>query len=133
MHDQDKSNIYGQLAEFQQCKECDTHELYAELHRFAQLFIDEFRLNVVQFVVGIGHLSKRRLGQYRYGRNDLGLKAEILIADHHVRVASQMEKSGAFSARCCTNWSTPGKKCTASPENETTTIASFDARLRSSG
>ena len=84
MAESNKPLIYQQLVTFQSKEGCDQHELRAELHRYALLFIQLFQLGIDEFVIGIDNLRRNRLGQFRYGINPLGLRAEILLDRDHV-------------------------------------------------
>ena len=52
-------------------------QLVADLHRWAEIMIVEFKLEIGIPVLMIDPLRKQRLGHYRYGRNGFGLRHEI--------------------------------------------------------
>lgn len=89
MADSTKPPIYQQLIDFQNSAGCDQSELRAELNRFAQVLVDHFELDIDEFVVGIDRLRRNRLGQFRYGTNALGLRAEIIISTAHILASTE--------------------------------------------
>ncbi|MAT72879.1 MAG: hypothetical protein CMJ58_25645 [Planctomycetaceae bacterium] len=77
--------IYDRLREHQAGDDVPWHELRAELTRLAAIFVRDFNLRVDEYAIGIARLAENRLGQYRPGTNALGLKAEIIISEQHIR------------------------------------------------
>lgn len=77
--------IYDELALFQLTDEWAMRDVLANLHQFKDRFVSEFKLQVSDLVIAVEKISHWRLGQYRVGRNGLGLKGEITIAEAHVR------------------------------------------------
>ena len=78
-------SIYDKLRNHQSSEEIPWHELREELNRMAGVMIEYFNLKVEEFVIGISRLRVNKLGQYRREYNDLGLRAEILISELHIR------------------------------------------------
>lgn len=54
-----------------------------ELHRWAEIFEEEFGLGVDVPAIGLDELPRSRLGHYRYGRNAFGLADEIALNVRH--------------------------------------------------
>jgi hypothetical protein len=74
-----KCSIYRILSEYQVTADWDQQELMKELHRWAEILIFEFKLEISHFALSIDYLSAYRLGHFRHGHNGFGLKAEIAI------------------------------------------------------
>lgn len=86
------TSIYDELRDFQSSESVPSHGFRAELNRIAKAMVETFRLGISDYVIGIGKLRVNRLGQYRYERNDLGLRAEILISEAHIRECMESDQ-----------------------------------------
>jgi hypothetical protein len=74
-----KSDIYSALELHQVTAEWDLQQLMAELHRWAEILICEFKLKISTFALSVDFLSGNRLGHFRRGHNGFGLKGEIAL------------------------------------------------------
>lgn len=65
-----------------------TDWLYAEhardLHEWADRFNERLNLKLPTPAIAIAKLRRGRLGQYRQGRNDFGLRHEVIIDENHL-------------------------------------------------
>jgi hypothetical protein len=73
--------IYRALADHQVSEEWDFGPFVAELHRWALIFDAAFELRVPEVSLAIDRLRRTRMGQFREGHNQFGLKGEIILND----------------------------------------------------
>jgi hypothetical protein len=60
-------------------------DVLCDYYIWVERFNSEFELNIPMPVIAIECLKKRqRLGQFRFGRNPLGIKNQITISSHHI-------------------------------------------------
>ncbi len=76
----------------------------ARLHRWADLFNREFRLDLPVPAIAIARLRKGRNGQYRRGRNQLGLRHEIIIDEDHTRSSPTAEVLATLAHEMYHGW-----------------------------
>lgn len=55
-----------------------------ELHEWADRFNEMLNLKLPTPAIAIANLRRGRLGQYRRGRNDLGIRHEVIIGEDHL-------------------------------------------------
>lgn len=81
----ERDDVYGVLAEHQRTEEWWLRAIITVLQCWAELFNSQFNLGIPELVIGADRLDRRRLGQFRYGHNGLGLKGEVIINVRHIR------------------------------------------------
>jgi hypothetical protein len=77
-------DVYAALSEHQTAWDWEKQELFQELHRWAKLFADEFKLQIPQVAICVEPLNRRRYGHFRPGPNGFGLCSEIAINQRHL-------------------------------------------------
>ena len=71
--------IYHSLAQHQTTESWESRDLLTELHRWAEIFVFRFKLQVSYVALTVEYLANRRMGHFRPGHNGFGLKGEIAI------------------------------------------------------
>jgi hypothetical protein len=69
----------------------DFGEQARDLHEWAERFNESLYLSLPTPAIAIGKLNRHRLGQYRRGRNDFGLRHEVVI-NRNLVVGSEAER-----------------------------------------
>ncbi|HYT87561.1 MAG TPA: hypothetical protein VEL76_02475 [Gemmataceae bacterium] len=77
--------VYETLAAHQQTeRDWSLHGVLVELHRWAEIFATEFRLQLPPVAFCVGPTRRNCYGYFRPGHNQFGMRREILIRDTHV-------------------------------------------------
>lgn len=71
--------VYAALARHQITQDWDTRDLSTWLHKWSELFIFGFKLEITTFALAIDWLRAGRLGHFRHGFNGFGLRGEIAL------------------------------------------------------
>ncbi|MCA9187841.1 MAG: hypothetical protein R3E01_36345 [Pirellulaceae bacterium] len=113
--------IYSILAQHQQHSDWEESEVaskllqdtFAELHRWADRFVFEFKLEIPAVSLGVQKLRRRTLGHFR-SCNGFGLKHEIMLDACHVFQGDPHEVLGTLLHELLHAWqyihSKPGKR-----------------------
>jgi hypothetical protein len=76
------------------------HDLLCEFYTWVERFNSEFKLNIPMPVIAIGLLKERNLAEFRFGRNMLGIKHEIIIGRHHIESDEYWNQIGSVLHEC---------------------------------
>jgi hypothetical protein len=107
--------IYDALARHQQRPEgWEYSALFSELHRWAEIFNTEFKLEIPEWSLCVERLRRTRLGQFRYGTNGLGLRGEITFNAIYLATREGWEVLGTLLHELLHGWQQahgmPGKR-----------------------
>lgn len=90
------TGVYGVLAEHQRQEDWCRRAFLTFLQKWSDRFIVQFELHVSELTLCVGDLPVSRLGHYRRGHNDQGLKGEIAINARYLSTLSEWEILGVL-------------------------------------
>lgn len=107
-------SIYDSLARHQREEEWGQRDRFCCFQEWAERFDFEFELQIPELTLRVGVLPVSRLGHFRYGHNDMGLRGEVAINARYVSRLPLWEVLGVLLHEQLHAWQqahgTPGKR-----------------------
>jgi hypothetical protein len=98
------TSVYEALAQHQVSNTWDLQDLLRELHRWMEILVFEFKLEIPDIALCVDRLRFRRHGHFRRGHNGFGLEGEIGINRRHINGKEFWEVLGTLLHELLHGW-----------------------------